>query len=42
MYDRDIEALCILYEKKDYKAAAHALGMKETTLKSRVTALEEK
>ena len=42
MYDKDIEALCILYEKKDYKAAAHALGMKETTLKSRVTALEEK
>ncbi len=42
MYDKDIEALSALYEKKSFCASAEALGIKESSLKSRIEALEKR
>ena len=42
MYDKDIEVLATLYEKKDFKGASRALGLKEATLKGKIASLEER
>lgn len=42
MYDSDIEALCVLYEKKDFKSASRSLKIKEASLKAKIGMLEER